>query len=80
MLVGFIVASAFLAFVLALDDLLIAEELVHREVRLHGIVRLWLIVTRAVGPPFKLGVIKKNLAGIEHLLSFSDRRMAIARM
>lgn len=80
MFVGFIVASSFLAFVLALDDLLIAEELIHREIGLRGIVRMRLVVARAVGPPFKLRVVKKNLAGIEHLLSFSDRRMTIARM
>lgn len=73
-------ASAFFALVLALDNLLIREELVHRQIGLGGVFCIGLIVTRAVGPPFELAVIKEDLARIEHLLTFSDRRMPVARV
>lgn len=71
-------AALFLAFVLALDDLLVREKLIHGKTRLSGVFCIGLIVARAVGPPLELAVIEKDLTGIEHLLSLSNRRMPVA--
>ena len=72
--------STALPLVLTFDDLLIREELIHRQVRLLGITGIRLIVTRAVGPPFELTVVEKDLACVEHVLPFRDRWMAITSM
>ena len=67
-----------LPLVLALDDLLIRVKLIHRQIRLHRVFRIRLIVPRTVGPPLELAVIKEDLTGVEHLLSFRDRGMPVA--
>lgn len=59
------------------DYLLVGEELTHRKTRLLGVFRKRLIVARAVGPPLELPIIEEDLTGIQHLLSFSNRRMPV---
>ena len=63
---------------LALDDLLVREKVIHGKTRLYCVFYIGLIVARAVGPPLELAVIEKDLTGVKNLLSFSDRRMPVA--
>ena len=70
----------FFALVLALDDLLVRVKLAHGKTRLFRVFCKRLIVARTVGPPLELAVIEKDLTGVEHLLSFSNRRMPVACM
>ena|SRR5436190_4721319 len=72
--------SSSLSFVLALDDLLVRKEMIHRQCGLSGILYIRLIMPRSVRPPFKLSVIKEDLARVKHLLAFRNRRMPITRM
>ena len=76
--VEFMAASSFLSRVLALDDLLIRVERIHRQIGLRCVFYIRLIVTGTVAPPLQLSVIKEDLARVQHLLPFGDRRMAIA--
>jgi hypothetical protein len=69
--------SSSLARMLALDYLLIRKERVHRQIGLFRAVGIRLIMARAVRPPLEPPIIKEDLAGIEHLLSFRDRRMPV---
>ena len=75
-----ITASTFFSHVLAFNDLLIRKEMLQRQVGLGRIICAGLIVTGPIRPPLELPVIKKDFAGVKHLLSFSDRRMPVAVM
>ena len=57
---------------LALDDLLIREEMIHWQSSLPGIFGIWLIVTRSVRPPFELTIVEKNFARVENLSAFGN--------
>jgi hypothetical protein len=64
--------SSSLPRVLTLDDLLIREKRIHRQIGLFSGVRVRLIVSRAVTPPVQLPIVKEDLASVEDLLSFRD--------
>src|ERR1044071_7808147 len=69
--------STSFAQVLAFDDLLVTIEIVHWQIGLLRAVCVRLVMPRTVAPPFQITVIEKDLARVEHLLSFGQRRMTI---